>query len=181
MAPVYLSFPINVEYAELRVYSRKRNPSPCSNWLMSTDTGQILLFAAAYPDSLLPTSIRGILTNGATLLLSPTIGSWVDRNASRFHTMKMTIVVQRACIVAGCLLWMLLFLSAGQTMAEGPQGQPMLSLGRYLPKDLIIAILVVFGVVERVCAVGNNLVMERDWVPTTLACPTPCPSSAYRA
>lgn len=130
-------------------------------------TGQILLFAAAYPDSLLPTSIRGVLTNGVTLLLSPAIGSWVDRNASRFHTMKITIVVQRACIVAGCVLWMLLFLTPqSQPGHASHSSQVLLKLRSYLSKDLIISILMLFGIVERMCAVGNNLVMERDWVPT---------------
>lgn len=127
----------------------------------------ILLFAAAYPDSLLPTSIRGVLTNGVTLLLSPAIGRWVDRNASRFYTMKITIVVQRACIVAGCVLWMLLFLSPHQQTADGFASQEAtLRLGSYLSKTVIIGILMLFGIVERMCAVGNNLVMERDWVPT---------------
>lgn len=133
----------------------------------SLRASQILLFAAAYPDSLLPTSIRGVLTNGVTLLLSPAIGRWVDRNASRFYTMKITIVVQRACIVAGCVLWMLLFLSPHQQTADGFASQEAtLRLGSYLSKTVIIGILMLFGIVERMCAVGNNLVMERDWVPT---------------
>lgn len=42
----------------------------------------------------------------------------------------------------------------------------MFKLGSYLSKDLVIGILMLFGVVERMCAVGNNLVVERDWVPT---------------
>lgn len=108
-----------------------------------------------------------MLTNGVTLLLSPAIGSWVDRNASRFGTMRMTIVVQRACIVAGCVLWMLLFLSPHQQTVDGSASQEAtLRLGSYLSKTVIIGILMLFGIVERMCAVGNNLVMERDWVPT---------------
>ena len=78
--------------------------------------------------------------------------------------MKVTIVVQRACVVAGCLLWMLLFLSP-LSQALNP-GQTLHRLGTYLSRDIIIAILILFGIVERMCAVGNNLVMERDWVPT---------------
>ncbi|OIW33868.1 hypothetical protein CONLIGDRAFT_565360, partial [Coniochaeta ligniaria NRRL 30616] len=139
-----------------------------STWNMrSYEFTVILLFAAAYPDSLLPTSIRGVLTNGVTLLLSPAIGSWVDKNASRFHTMKITIVVQRACIVAGCLLWMLLFLTPrSHAVDDSRPKQVLLKLGNYLSKDVIIGILMLFGIFERMCAVGNNLVMERDWVPT---------------
>lgn len=111
-----------------------------------------------------------MLTNGVTLLLSPAIGSWVDKNAARFHTMKITIVVQRACIVIGCLLWMLLFLGSSPPYPVTDLGplakQPVVKLANYLSKDLIVGVLIIFGIIERMCAVGNNLVMERDWVPT---------------
>ncbi|KAK0723121.1 Ferroporti-1 [Lasiosphaeria miniovina] len=127
-----------------------------STWNMrSYEFTVILLFAQAYPNTLLPTSVRGVLTNGAALLLSPSIGRCVDRNAARFRTMRLTIVVQRAAIVAGCALWAAVFLSSGAWSSP-------LSTG----KDVLVAALVGLGMVERVCAVANNLVMERDWVPT---------------
>ncbi|KAK3692073.1 Ferroporti-1 [Podospora appendiculata] len=134
-----------------------------STWNMrSYEFTVILLFVKAYPNTLLPTSIRGILTNGATLLLSPAIGRWVDRNASRFHTIKTTILVQRAAIVAGCLLWILLFSTQALLAGHSPS-QARLD---YQCKTAIVAVLMLLGIVERVCAVGNMLVMERDWVPT---------------
>lgn len=81
--------------------------------------------------------------------------------------MKITIVVQRACIVAGCVLWMLLLLTpqpqAGHAAAPN---QVLLRLGSYLSKDVVVGVLMLLGIIERMCAVGNNLVMERDWVPT---------------
>jgi iron-regulated transporter 1 len=81
--------------------------------------------------------------------------------------MKITIVVQRACIVAGCLLWMLLFLAPlPHTAHKSGSQEATLRLGNYLTKDSIVGILMLFGIVERMCAVGNNLVMERNWVPT---------------
>ncbi|KAK3333419.1 Ferroporti-1 [Cercophora scortea] len=133
-----------------------------STWNMrSYEFTVILLFVKAYPNTLLPTSIRGILTNGATLLLSPAIGRWVDRNASRFHTIKITILVQRAAIVAGCILWILLF----STPLASPQAILPLHL-HHLSKITIVALLMILGIIERICAVGNTLVMERDWVPT---------------
>lgn len=122
-----------------------------STWNMrSYEFTVILLFAQAYPNSLLPTSIRGVLTNLSALLLSPAIGRWVDSNASRFHTMKLTIIVQRVSIIVGCVLWAILF--SPRTFSTD--------------KEILICLLIGLGIVERICAVGNNLVMERDWTPT---------------
>ncbi|KAK3375422.1 hypothetical protein B0H63DRAFT_278860 [Podospora didyma] len=150
-----------------------------STWNMrSYEFTVILLFAKAFPGTLLPTSLRGVLTNGATLLFSPHIGRWVDRNASRFHTIKVTIVVQRAAIVLGCLLWLVLFAaSAGESKRQRLLTPPLLlqqqqqQQQEYRKDMVILAILMVLGIIERTCAVGNTLVMERDWVPT-IACET---------
>ncbi|KAK3944312.1 Ferroporti-1 [Diplogelasinospora grovesii] len=138
-----------------------------STWNMrSYEFTVILLFAKAYPDTLLPTSIRGVLTNGATLLLSPAIGRWVDLHSRRFYTMRITILVQRLSIVFGCVLWIFLFLYLDTPHPHGRR--QVMFVEEVVPrfKDVIVAVLMVFGIVERMCAVGNNLVMERDWVPT---------------
>jgi len=140
-----------------------------STWNMrSYEFTVILLFAKAYPNSLLPTSIRGVLTNGATLLLSPSIGRWVDHNAARFHTMKVTILVQRVAIVIGCLIWMLLFASPLPQPSSSHTGSAGGGDEKYHPpsKTFLISVLIFLGVLERICAVANTLVMERDWVPT---------------
>jgi iron-regulated transporter 1 len=82
--------------------------------------------------------------------------------------MKVTIVVQRASIVLGCMLWMLLFwspLAAAKHPEAGAHTIPA-SVVQYVSKDMIIAFIIFLAVIERMCAVGNNLVMERDWVPT---------------
>lgn len=129
---------------------------------------EILLFAAAYPDTLLPTSIRGVLTNGATLLLSPAIGNWVDRHASKFGTIKVTIVVQRISIVIACVLWIFVF-HLPATKANGyyeVESKTLEAANFHLSKDLLIALIIMCSVTERICAVGNQFVMERDWIPT---------------
>jgi solute carrier family 40 (iron-regulated transporter), member 1 len=111
-----------------------------------------------------------VITNGATLLFSPAIGRWVDRNASRFYTIKITIVVQRVCVVLGCLLWILLFVSplAGvrASTLDTLVDPSVAGLDKLISKHTVIAVIILFCAVERMCAVGNNLVMERDWVPT---------------
>ena len=128
---------------------------------------EILLFAAAYPDTLLPTSIRGVLTNGATLLLSPAIGTWVDRHASKFGTIKVTIVVQRISIVLACVLWICVFQLPTTKAKEHYKVEPILQMANFhFSKDLLVALIILCSVIERVCAVGNQFVMERDWVPT---------------
>jgi iron-regulated transporter 1 len=108
-------------------------------------------------------SFRGILTNLATLLLSPAIGHWVDQYALRFHTIQVTIILQRVCIIVACVVWIGLFL---YSVPAPPQLPEPVKKGVIGQRDLLIAIIMFFGMVERMCAVGNQFVMERDWVPT---------------
>jgi hypothetical protein len=108
-----------------------------------------------------PFPSRGVLTNGATLLLAPAIGRWADRNAAQFQTILYTIVIQRVCIVAACVLWVFVFFATPPSMAIQPSNQT-----GAIPRDLIVAVVVALGIVERCCAVANNLIMERDWLPT---------------
>ncbi|KAJ9134450.1 hypothetical protein NKR23_g10099 [Pleurostoma richardsiae] len=137
-----------------------------STWNMrSYEFAVILLFASAYPQTLLPTSVRGVLTNAAALFLSPAVGNWVDRNACRFRTIKTTIVVQRVCIVAACWLWVGVFFLPAQDI-RGLDSLPVPPRHPLLSKEILIALIILCSVVERVCAVGNQFVMERDWVPT---------------
>jgi len=108
---------------------------------------------------------RGVLTNGATLLLSPAIGTWVDRNASRFKTIRTTIVVQRTSIVLACLLWMWIF-SVGNSLGSSADGDAGWSAASFFSKDVLVSIIIGLSTIERMCAVGNQFVMERDWIPT---------------
>ena len=101
-------------------------------------------------------------------MLSPAIGNWVDRHASKFGTIKATILIQRISIVAACALWMILFLSPRPKAKEYEVSNPDMTqvVGTHFSKDFIVALIILCSVIERICAVGNTFVMERDWIPT---------------
>jgi len=83
----------------------------------------------------------------------------------RFHTIRTTIVVQRVCIVVACLLWMAVF--SGPQPGVSVLGQKWSNVATAMPsKDILVAVIIGLSTVERMCAVGNQFVMERDWVPT---------------
>jgi solute carrier family 40 (iron-regulated transporter), member 1 len=110
---------------------------------------------------------RGVLTNMSTFIFSPAIGRWVDRNSVRFNTIQRTIVLQRMSIIAACFLWIGLFVADPADPAPSSFGEATPSAGSLTRnKNLVISVVVFFGIVERMCAVGNQFVMERDWVPT---------------
>ena len=74
-------------------------------------------------------------------------------------------MVQRATIVLACLLWMTIFSVSHLGVATYSQTWSQLKQAS-LSKTTLVAIIIGLSTVERVCAVGNQFVMERDWVPT---------------
>jgi solute carrier family 40 (iron-regulated transporter), member 1 len=52
----------------------------------------------------------------------------------------------------------------GQKTPETKGAPPAGYLSDY--RDLVVSLIVLCSIIERMCAVGNSFVMERDWVPT---------------
>ena len=103
------------------------------------------------------------------MLLASTIGRWADRHPSRLRTLQLTIFLQRTCICFACFGWTYLVLeqSKGSGMAQHDQMLDIstnLAGGNHWEKTATMTALVVLGMAERLSAVGNTLVMERDWV-----------------
>ena len=103
------------------------------------------------------------------MLLSSTIGRWADRHPSRLRTLQSTIFLQRTCICFACIGWAFLILEQpdGSGMAQhdrtlGLSDEP--SRGNSWSKTAMMTGLIVLGMAERLFAVDNTLVMERDWV-----------------
>ena len=103
------------------------------------------------------------------MLLSSTIGRWADRHPSRLRTLRSTIFLQRTCICFACIGWAFLIpeqLDGGgmarHDRTRGLSDEP--SGGNSWRKTAMMTGLVVLGMAERLSAVGNTLVMERDWV-----------------
>src|SRR5438034_8699028 len=90
------------------------------------------------------------------MLLASTIGRWAHRHPSRLRTLQWTIVVQRISICLACIGWSFLVHDNLDGIAK-VDGQ--------IPA-IIMAGLFLLGMVEKLSAIGNKLVMERDWVCT---------------
>jgi len=78
-------------------------------------------------------------------------------------------VVQRLCIIVACLGWIFIFLQSPNT-GESAHAFLGIEQGRHYTKSVVslknltMTTIIILGVVERLSAVGNMLVMERDWV-----------------
>jgi iron-regulated transporter 1 len=101
------------------------------------------------------------------------VGRWCDTHPSRLQTLRITIFLQRICVVFACLGWFFIvgeeFLSGGlfsvmPVPASRKGGQAGILDGNWLAKAAIMAVVMILGIGERLSAVGNMIVMERDWV-----------------
>ncbi|KAI1422256.1 Ferroportin1-domain-containing protein [Xylaria sp. FL1777] len=127
----------------------------------------ILFTAAAYPDTLVAAALRMIIISTALILLSSSVGHWVERSPDRLRTLMSTICCNRVSVILGSFFWLLILsqenlLTTSDTPATAP---PRFALPRNdTLKGIIFAVAVAFGVVERLSASGNLISMERDWV-----------------
>ncbi|MCJ1387491.1 hypothetical protein MMC18_000334 [Xylographa bjoerkii] len=140
-----------------------------STWnARSYEFAAILFTAAAFPDTLLASSIRGLCNTVAALCLSSWIGRWIDRSQSRLRTLLLTISANRASAVLACLVWYMLVrnrtpadhLSYSNLLIQQPTALMEQKLSLWL-----FALVISLGIVEKISGIGNMICMERDWVP----------------
>lgn len=111
----------------------------------------------------------------SALCFSSAVGRWVDAHPSRLEALRSTIYLQRACVVLACIGWIAIVgegLAQGGLFHNGGGGEEVgggLLDEHILIKGGVMAAIMVLGVGERLSAVGNRLVMERDWVPTLVS------------
>lgn len=146
-----------------------------STWNARTFEFAVILFtSAAFPDTLLASSIRGLCNTLAALCLSPAIGGWIDRSPSRLRILLLTITANRLSVILGCLGWSVLVFAASEPFKSA------IVQAVYLPKWLtfdgikpwLFALVIVLGICERLSGIGNMISMERDWVPALASQPT---------
>ncbi|KAF7193521.1 Solute carrier family 40 member 1 [Pseudocercospora fuligena] len=113
----------------------------------------VLFTASVYPHTLLAASIRGLSCHLASLIFSPAVGRWCSTCQSRLRPVQACIIVQRLSIVDAAICWLLLFPRAGASVVD-----PEL-------KMLVFGLLMILGMIERLSAVGNLVVVEREWLP----------------
>ncbi|KAK8138667.1 Solute carrier family 40 member 1 [Apiospora sp. TS-2023a] len=127
----------------------------------------ILFTARAYPDTLVAAALRMIIIYLSMIILSSSIGSWVQNAPNRLRTLLTTIVVNRTSVIVGSFFWLLILsqedLVRAETVFVLPKNDSL--------KHVIFVVAVTFGIVERLSSSGNLISMERDWV-VTVAAPT---------
>ena len=104
----------------------------------------IIFTVSIFRGTLLPPSIFGLVVTVTAALSSSWLGKWIDR-VNRLTAMRWSILLQRADVCAACVMFGIM-LHAGS--ANG----------------VLFAVIVVFGAIEKLCAIANKIAMERDWV-----------------
>ena len=91
----------------------------------------------------------GIAETICVLFSAGALGRWVDRDPSRLQALLLTITINRITVLLSCITWFLI-----------------LSISNSAQKNVLFAIALFLGMVEKLSRGTNTLCMERDWVPT---------------
>ena len=146
-----------------------------STWNARTFEFAVILYTtAAFPDTLIASSIRGLCNTLAALCLSPAIGNWIDRSPFRLRTLLLTITANRLSVMLACLGWSVLVFAASEPLKSA------VVQALYLPKWLtfqgmkpwLFVLVIVLGICEKLSGIGNMISMERDWVPALASKPS---------
>jgi iron-regulated transporter 1 len=106
----------------------------------------VILTISAYPQTLLPSSLFGLVTTASAIIFGPAIGRWLDSTA-RLQSVRSAIFSQRISVSAGsiCLWAMIITLTTRE-------------------KDGLFALVILFGCLAKLAFVGKTACIERDWV-----------------
>lgn len=107
----------------------------------------VILLIAAYPMTLLPSSVFGLSSTASAIVFSPTVGRWFD-GTSRLKSVRMAIFAQRVAVAVGCIcLWVMVSHTLGREVKNG-----------------LFAVVILLGCIARLAFVGKTVGIERDWV-----------------
>ena len=153
--PVIAPDPLELEAASslgsipVRITSRLFLSHFLSTWNSRLfEMGAVLFIAAIYPNTLRPMSIYALVRNGAAIVLSPALGSWIDKG-NRLSVVRISIVGQRLAVASSCgIFW---FLLVRKEIGSGL-------------KSGLFTLTVALACIEKLCSVMNLVSVERDWV-----------------
>ncbi|KAG9321869.1 hypothetical protein KVV02_002205 [Mortierella alpina] len=115
-----------------------------TSWVdRSFEFASYLLIAKVFTTSLLQSSLYGLITTLAALLLSNRIGNWINI-LSRLHTYRITLLTQKLSIVVSTLLFYILDRSPDK-------------------KTVLYACIIVLGCTLKLAFIGNSIAIEKDW------------------
>ena len=142
-----------------------------STWnARSYEFAAILFTASAFPDTLLASSIRGLVVTFMALSFSSWIGSQIDTSSSRLKCLLLTTSINRVAIISACLGWIYLVdypRSPDHTTSdeEVPVRQRGLETINESYRLVLFGFVIILGSIEKLSSIGNMLSMEREWVP----------------
>ncbi|KAF9954585.1 hypothetical protein BGZ72_004473 [Mortierella alpina] len=115
-----------------------------TSWVdRSFEFASYLLIARVFTSSLLQSSLYGLVTTLAALLLSNRIGNWINI-LSRLDTYRITLLTQKLSIVLSTILFHVLD-SADDS------------------KTVLYAFVIVLGCTLKLAFIGNSIAIEKDW------------------
>ena len=107
----------------------------------------VILLIAAYPLTLLPSSIFGLTSTASAIVFSPAVGRWFD-GTPRLKSVRVAVLAQRVAVAAGCIcLWVMVSRTLGKEVKNG-----------------LFAVVILLGCIARLAFVGKTVGIERDWV-----------------
>ncbi|KAF2159023.1 hypothetical protein M409DRAFT_30558 [Zasmidium cellare ATCC 36951] len=118
----------------------------------------VLFTASAFPHTLVEASIRALGAHLASFMFAPVIGRWLSRHAIARWPVQGCIVVQRISITLASFGWTSLM----PISVDGGNDKQVDGVW----KPVLLAILILLGMLERLSAVGNLVIVEREWLPS---------------
>lgn len=112
------------------------------------EMGSVLFIAAIFPGTLLPMSVYALVRSAAAVMLSPALGSWIDKG-DRLKVVRVSIIGQRLAVAASCGIFLILY----QRKEFGTK----LRVGLFV-------VNIFLSCIEKLCSVLNLVSVERDWV-----------------
>ncbi|KAF8927236.1 Ferroporti-1 [Dissophora ornata] len=119
-----------------------------TSWVdRSFEFASYLLISRVYTTSLLQSSIYGLTTTLAALLLSNRIGNWINI-LSRLNTYRITLFVQKSSIILSTVLF--------HYLDDGSEGSSSIH-------DALYAFIIILGCTLKLSFIGNSIAIEKDW------------------
>ncbi|KAK2460103.1 hypothetical protein APHAL10511_007869 [Amanita phalloides] len=108
--------------------------------------GATLFLATIFPGTLLPTSVYALARSLFAILLSPSVGNYIDDN-NRLGVVRLSIVVQRIAVAISCaIFWHMLSMENGSS------------------KSVMLIIVTFLACAEKLASIMNAISVGRDWV-----------------
>lgn len=131
-----------------------------TSWVdRSFEFASYLLISKIYTSSLLQSSIYGLTTTLAALILSNQIGNWINI-LSRLNTYRTTLLAQKISIVVSTVLFYYLLVLNNSNIDSNVNNNGGTLHGS---SNGLYAVITVLGCTLKLSFIGNSIAIEKDW------------------